>query len=100
MDISTTSTSQSCEISSSDVTILEGHTSEVKYFTMLLLFVNLDFLSLTVSSVKLYANRPVYHPLRFVLVHGVLKGLFLHQGTCLLHEWFFLQSFYSHVCIL
>ncbi|KGN48567.1 WD40 repeat-containing protein HOS15 [Cucumis sativus] len=29
MDISTTSTSQSCEISSSDVTILQGHTSEV-----------------------------------------------------------------------
>ncbi|KAG2724289.1 hypothetical protein I3760_01G009600 [Carya illinoinensis] len=29
MDISTTSTSQACEIHSSDVTILEGHTSEV-----------------------------------------------------------------------
>ncbi|XP_023517829.1 WD40 repeat-containing protein HOS15-like isoform X1 [Cucurbita pepo subsp. pepo] len=29
MDISTTSISQSCEISSSDVTILQGHTSEV-----------------------------------------------------------------------
>ncbi|CAL0314387.1 unnamed protein product [Lupinus luteus] len=29
MDISTTSTSQSCEFHSSDVTILEGHTSEV-----------------------------------------------------------------------
>jgi len=32
MDISTTSTSQLCEIPSSCVTILEGHTSEVKYF--------------------------------------------------------------------
>ena len=31
MDISTTSTSQTREIPSSDVTILEGHTSEVKY---------------------------------------------------------------------
>lgn len=29
MDVATTSTSQSCEIPSSDVTILEGHTSEV-----------------------------------------------------------------------
>lgn len=31
MDISTPSTSQSCEIPCSDVTILEGHTSEVGY---------------------------------------------------------------------
>lgn len=29
MDISTAPTSQACEIPSSDVTILEGHTSEV-----------------------------------------------------------------------
>ena len=29
MDISTSSTFQACEIPSSDVTILEGHTSEV-----------------------------------------------------------------------
>lgn len=32
MDICTTSTSQPCEIPGSDVTILEGHTSEVKRF--------------------------------------------------------------------
>ena len=32
MDICTTSTSQPCEFLKSDVTILEGHKSEVKYF--------------------------------------------------------------------
>ena len=39
MDISTTSTSQSCEISSSDVTILQGHTSEVGIFCQSSLFI-------------------------------------------------------------
>jgi len=32
MDISTSSTPQPCEILRSDVMVLEGHTSEVKYF--------------------------------------------------------------------
>ena len=80
MDISTTSTSQPGEIPSSDVTILEGHTSEVKYIINASFVVNLNFLLYTVSSVKLLVNSPVYHPYRCVLVHGVLQDLYLHQG--------------------
>ena len=38
MDISTASTSQTCEIPSSDVMILEGHTSEVGTFAILFAF--------------------------------------------------------------
>jgi transducin (beta)-like 1 len=38
MDISITSTSQTCEIPSSDVMILEGHTSEVWAFADLFAF--------------------------------------------------------------
>lgn len=78
MDICTTSTSQPCEIPRSDVTVLEGHTSEVKYF------INASCYNL--SSVKLSVNEPGYHPHRSVLVHGVLQDLFLRQGRYLLHE--------------
>jgi len=38
MDISTVSRLQPCEIHSSDVMVLEGHTSEVKYFINMFLF--------------------------------------------------------------
>lgn len=41
MDVVTTSTPQACEIPSSDVTILEGHTSEV--LSSLLHFSTLSF---------------------------------------------------------
>jgi hypothetical protein len=42
-----------------------------------------------VSSVNAFVNELIYHPLRYVLVHGVLQDPFLHQGGYLLHNCFF-----------
>lgn len=80
MDICTASTSQPRQIPNSDVTILEGHTSEVMCIIDAPYSVHLNFLSSIVYAAKLSDSCPVHHPFRCVLVHGVLQDLFLHQG--------------------
>jgi hypothetical protein len=78
MDISTASTSQTCEIPSSDVMILEGHTSEVGTFAILFAFyINILFFVFSICH-----PCASFHllPFRFVPVHGVQQDHFLHQG--------------------
>ena len=75
MEISTTSTSQIVELTSCDVTILEGHTSEVCYF--------LNFSCLQFYYLVLYFSHISpgdFLLCRSVLVHGARQVHSLHQG--------------------
>ena len=74
MDICTSSTSLPCEIPSCNVTVLEGHTSEV---WMCIYIMRLCFLYL---SEFLLAYICFSIPNRFLHVHGVQQVCFLPQG--------------------
>lgn len=77
MDTSTTPTYEPYEIPRSDVTVFEGHTSEVKYFINVFFICKLFTLAfIYFSSVKLFINGPFHCTIRCVLVHGVLQDLF------------------------
>jgi len=77
MDISTVLTPQPCEIRRSDVMVLEGHTSEVKYFINMFL----------VCLLFIFAFICCFH------CKTLLTALFtVHLGVCLCMESYRISS--------
>lgn len=82
MDITPISTSLPCEIPSRDLTVLEGHTSEVWIYPCIVHFLRI-FNSSSMIEVTCY-----FIPGRFLPVHGVHQVPFLHLGEYIVfHNW-------------
>lgn len=85
MDISPSSPSMECEISTSDVTILEGHTSEVYDILSPLVFRQPQIILIhSLWTKKDDVDELVWGFVlsRFAHVHGALLVHFLHLGEC------------------